>query len=144
MPCECPVPLLASDPRRKACLRCSMPIEGGVGISSDEAFAEFFDRLQRAMFPGKVPEWFVAFRRECEARERQGREEYGLSYLRRDNCVEACQEFADGAIYFMFDVLQSLRNTGDEEGIDIALTGAWHAAEAHRCAQELSARRRAS
>lgn len=137
------MPRPSPNPRSPGCNACGLPF-APEWLSSDETLAEFFSRLQEAAFPGEAPHDFLAFRAHCEARERAGRESFGLAYLSRDNLREAMEEFADGANYFFFDTLQHLRNRGDDDDYELALTAALHAYKAHRAARELAAKRRGS
>lgn len=149
--CSCEKPVPATNPRaRGACVKCGRAISEE-WTSNDETVRAWFDRLARSMFPAidrstipmDPPEWFQAFRAECEARERAGRPIFGHEYLRRKNPVEAQEEAADAALYFFFDVLVARRN-GDDEQVDLALTGAYHAAKMHEVAQQLRAKRQGS
>lgn len=70
-----------------------------------------------------------------------GRDRFGFQYLRRDNAIEAMEEASDGALYMYLDGLQAIRDGVDEEK-DVALTAAYHFAQAHRYCRLLRQRRR--
>lgn len=142
MSCKCPEPRESADPRKAgSCIKCGklIPTE----VLSQENIVWFYDRLE-ACFPGKAPETFKSFRHECEVRELEGREKFGLSYLSRQNLREADQEGADGANYLFFDVLKYRRRTGRDDDLELALQGAYHAFKAFDCARRLEAKRRGS
>lgn len=122
-------------------MMCGKPLDPA-WISSDKTVRGFFDRLA-GTFPGpEPPDDFVAFRRQCEARELAGRERFGHSSLAKNNCAEAMEEAADFANYMFFDVLRHLRDAGNDDDLALALTGALHAFWAYRCARELAGKRR--
>lgn len=110
---------------------------------SDQATIDnFFNRLEEAMFPASVletigpPEWFQRFRQQAEARELQGREEFGDTYLHRANELEATEELADAAIYMAL-ALARARTEGRDEQWEMALTVASKVAEAHEYAEAM-------
>ncbi len=139
MACSCPRPNQSSDPRKAGtCIKCGRLV--GADVLSSETIRWFYDRLETC-FPGKPPAAFAAFRREAEAREVEGRDKFGLSYLSRSNLVEASEEGADEANYFLFDVLQHRRRLGRDDDLDLALEGAWHSFKAYECARRLEAKR---
>jgi hypothetical protein len=139
--CACLEPIEAADPRHTACLRCGQRIDPDI-LSTDTTLTRFFDRLQQGGFPGKPSESFRVFRAESEGREKRGRRLFGLKYLRKENCQEACEEAADIGIYMHLDVLCHARKHDSEEDIDLALTAAWHAFKAHEAARLLASKRR--
>lgn len=141
--CECPEPQESVDDRKAgSCIKCGKLIDAAV-LSSDPNIRGFYDRLE-STFPGKAPVGFAEFRRQAEAREREGRSLFGLRYLRRPNLREAKEEGSDGGNYFYMDMLQNRHLTGRDDDMDLVLEGAWHAFKMHEVAQQLSARRRGS
>lgn len=134
-----------------------MPEYGGPGVcgscngtvesewtSSDETFLWFYRRLTEAMFPGTIarfpsppPDWFKSFMAACSRRERIGRPTFGYAYLGRDNPTEGQEEAADGANYAFFDMLVAIRESGDPDEIDTALTAAQHFARAYEALAKL-------
>lgn len=146
-PCPCPIPQPSRNPRKlNDCERCGLYVNPNL-LRIDSQVAEFFDRLGESQFPygpdGELmtPDWWNDFRSHCRLREWDGREKFGLDYLARDNPVEATEEAADLALYMLLDGLRAHRDGVDPE-IDVALTCAWHAAQAHRYARILTAKRR--
>jgi len=141
--CKCPEPIRSSNPRYPhLCLRCCWRISP-TWDSNDENVRAFFDRLE-SVFPGSAPPDFIAFRRECERRERAGRDTFRHRYLTRDNRAEALEEAADLANYMLFDVLQHLRKTGTEDEKELALTVAFHAYESYEAVLRLGRKRAGS
>ena len=140
MSCACPQPLPSSNPRNPdTCNRCGKRVDPE-WASNDETVTWFFDRLAEGAFPGKPPPSFERFREQCVARERHGRNQFGLKFLVRDNPAEACEEAADLANYGLFDVLVA-RRRGEDDELDLALTMALHAFKAHEAACRLRAKR---
>jgi hypothetical protein len=111
-------------------------------VSSDRTIGKLFDRLAEALPPGEADsDEFYAFRAQCEAREKAGRNTFGFRYLNRSNTTEALEEAADFALYLMLDSLREVRDNGSEEDMDLVLIGARHAYKAHATARHLRARR---
>lgn len=115
-------------------------------MSDDETFRTFYTRLAEALFRHdltgelRVSAEFGHFIEQAAARERAGREQFGLSYLTRDNPAEAHEEFADGANYAYFTRERDLQDFGDDPDVmRLALDVALHAFEAHASAQKLAA-----
>lgn len=103
---------------------------------------EFFDRLEDALFTNvrkdRLPSDWLTFRRQAEARERDGRDRFGDAYLRRDNAGEGLEEAADGANYGYFDVERTRAEHGDvDEALQLALIAANHFYEGHRALHAL-------
>lgn len=144
MTCSCPEPNEGADPRHKGqCLKCALPIDPRV-LSSDETVGEFYDWLERAEFPkGGVTPVYGHFRQVAEAREREGREKFGLSYLHRKNEAEALEELADASNYLLFAVLQA-RQRGEDEEWSTAVEVARHCFKAYEFAALHAAKRRGS
>ena len=143
MACRCPAPLEPADPRHKGeCCKCGKVL--GAQVLSSENIVWFYDRLE-SCFPGKAPPAFKAFRHECEAREFEGREKFGLSYLSRDNLKEAAEEESDADNYRFFKILQ-LRSEGRDEAdvMDLLLSAAFHAYKAYEFDRRAEARLRGS
>lgn len=139
--CSCEKPREYADPRRKGwCCVCLRQLDPA-WLSTDQTVGAFLDRL-RDSIPGIAGPEFDAFRAQCVARERAGREKFGLDYLGRDNLGESMEEFSDGSNYFFFDYLEAIRRHGEDYEIDLVLTGAWHAYQAHQVAQQLRSKRR--
>jgi hypothetical protein len=114
-----------------------------------ETLSEFFRRLEAGIFPRStiqtdLPGDWIAFRRECEAREMAGRETFGNAYRDRDNRVEAMEECSDLAMYAWLDYLQQLERTGGDEDFGLVLSAAHHGFLAHKAFQALAAKRRGS
>lgn len=112
-----------------------------------ETLPEFFRRLEAGIFPRRYDkEWeppsdWVAFRRECEARERAGRDTFGTAYRDRDNRAEAMEECSDLAMYAWLDYLQQLERNGGDEDFALVLSAAHHGYLAHKAFQDLAAKR---
>ncbi len=107
--------------------------------------SDFFDRLEDALFPNqrrdRLPADWIAFRRQAEDREIQGRDRFGDEYLTRDNAGEGLEEAADGANYGYFDVLRTDAEGGDvDEALQLALIAAHHFYEGHRTLHALRAK----
>jgi hypothetical protein len=140
--CTCERPSEFVTPTKKGiCVDCNALIDFE-WTSTDATVAAFFDRLATT-FPSwpAVPQWFEAFRAQCEDRERAGRDEFGFRYLARDNAGEALEEAADGGIYHHLEILRKLRN-GQAEDIDVHLQAAYHFAQAHRFSRMAQAKAR--
>jgi hypothetical protein len=145
--CRCLKPQPAKNPRKlHDCEKCGYHIPPE-WLRIDAQVTEFFDRLAESQFPygadGELvtPDWWDDFRSHCKLREWSGREKFGLDYLARDNPVEATEEATDGALYMLLDGLRAQREGWDEEK-DVALTCAFHFAQAHRYARMMLAKRR--
>lgn len=137
--CKCPIP----NPRYKTpnrpndherCLRCGDWINPA-WTSNDQTMAEFYDRLEEAIFPlgalrAPTPNEELAafreFRAQAEVREIVGRKKFGHRLHARDNPREASEEAADLANYMLFGLLVE-RRAGDREEWALALTAAKHA-----------------
>lgn len=114
-------------------------------FAAPESLTEFYDRLAASIFPGPVPEDFVAFRAEAEARHVAGEDVFGDQYLRRDNKPEGREEAADLGNYALYDHLQYLAGVGTEDDeLALVLTAAKHGYLAHKAFQELAAKRNGS
>jgi hypothetical protein len=140
--CSCKEPREHANPRRKGwCARCQKQIRPEV-LSTATTLEEFFDRLRWALFPkGEPSARFEHFRSLCEAREGQGRESFGLSYLTRENEQEAAEEASDLSMYMHLALLQA-RQRGEEEEWSTALEAAHHAFLAYDFAMQHQAKRR--
>lgn len=90
-------------------------------MSDDPQIAEFFDRLEAALFPRiareELPADWRSFRQQCEERELAGRDTFGHAYLRRDNAAAGLEEAADGANYGYFDIRRTEAQAGDVESV---------------------------
>lgn len=136
--CECEAPVESDNPRRSGtCVKCAHRLSPRWS-PNDETVRDFLDRLSEA-YPA-TPAWFERFRGLCEARERHGRVHFGYAYLDRDNVAEGAEEAADGVLYALLDTLRAKRE-GEDENIDLALTAAWHFAEAYQTLLCLRAKR---
>ena len=110
------------DPTRRGyCQHCS-GILGPEWQTTDATVSEFMDQLGE--IPGVVP----AFIKSCRAREMAGRDEFGYEYLKRSNCDEGIEEFADACLYSFLHLLRC-RREGKREQIELALEISRHAAE---------------
>ena len=137
--CQCRRPRTVGDPRKKgSCVRCGKLL-GKRWTSNNENFNIFFDRLESA-FPGEVPDSFVAFRAQCLAREYEGRERFGFTYMIRDNLAESREEAADLCMYLYLDGLAA-RRAGKDEEESVALTAALHCYKAYEAIRDLEAKR---
>lgn len=136
--CRCSVPVRYPQPSfPNTCVRCGFHISP-LWTSNDLTVGDFFNRLA-TVFPTKPPQWFHAFRSQCEARERAGRTRFGHSFLSRDNIEEAIEEAADLAIYAHLHILRACREQREDHR-DLAMTAALKAAEAYHALTELRAR----
>lgn len=143
MSCSCPEPVESSNPRnRGTCNKCARPIPGDV-LSNDQTVKAFFDRLSSAL-PGEPPDSFLDFRELCERREREGRDRFGLQYLRRDNCLEAAEEAADLALYMHLELLRERRAAVSSADSALAFTAAYHAYLAFDASRRLRSTHRGS
>lgn len=152
-PTICSKPRESVNPRKKgSCLSCGRMFDPK-WIVSDRTMSDIFDRLARSMQYGEAIEKdpvtghdaltddFLSFWAECQARERAGREKFGLTYLVRDNETEALEEFTDGANYLAFSSLQAVRSESDDDEIDLVMTAMYHAFKGHQAARRLRAKR---
>lgn len=138
-PCECLPPRPYPAPhKRHTCVRCLGEIRRE-WTSNDTNLSAFFDRLAEAA--PDFPLWMERVREQCIARERAGRDRFGFEYLTRDNATEATEEAADGLLYMYLDALKARRD-GEDDHSDVALTAAYHFAQAHRYSQMLREKRR--
>ena len=145
--CHCEKPAISPDPRDEGmCQRC-LARPGEAWTSCDATMAEFYDRLEEAMFSlaertAPVPSAdlvaFREFRTQAEIRELAGRKTFGFKHLSRDNPREATEEVADASNYILFSLMDA-RRKGDAEEWSLALTAAKHAALAHKWALALRA-----
>lgn len=157
-PCRCPAPSRYPSPfHRDSCVTCSGEIREE-WTSNDRTVKNFYDALERGVVQRAVvategphtgkavqpeaPEWFRAFRQRCEARERAGRDTFGLRCLGRDNLLDAHEEWADGSNYVLFDSLKEIRRSGHDPDLDAALMVAYHAAMAAKHTERLRSKRR--
>lgn len=103
---------------------------------------EFLSRLEESLpeiahLPELPADW-LAFRRQCEAREAAGHERWGEEYLDRDNAVEGMEEASDGANYAWFDSERARLRGGDyDDALQLALIAAQHFFAAHEALQSL-------
>lgn len=109
----------------------------GVGISTDESFEEYFDRLEEGTFKfwtaferaenpaGYEHErgFFRKFKALCKFREREGRDKFGLDYLQHDFWKNMSEEAADILVYAYLRALRTRRETGEDDDIEILLQG---------------------
>lgn len=145
--CTCAAPLPSKNPRSlTTCNSCGFWVDPEL-LNLDRHVAEFFDRLAEALFPYDkftgdliTAPWWDDFREHVVMRELAGREKFGLSYLERDNPAEAAEEATDLALYMLLDGIRAKRDGIDPEE-DVALTAAYHAAQAHRYARMIVAKR---
>jgi hypothetical protein len=117
-----------------------------MSFEAPATLADFFSRLEAGIFPRatELPNDWLAFRRECEARELAGRETFGNAYRDRDNRVEAMEECSDLAMYAWLDYLQQIERAGSDEDFALVLSAAHHGFLAHRAFQALAGKRRGS
>lgn len=146
MSCACEKPREPVDPRHKGSCMCGKRIDPAA-LSTDENVRAFFDRLTEGIFPydklaktWKPDRAFEEFRCLCEARERAGRDTFGLAYLARKNLWDAAEEEADAVVYRHLRLLQRFHEEGDQEGMDLILEASRKSFEAFRLDREAEAR----
>jgi len=105
------------------CRRCGIRLDPR-WISSDETMGQFYKPVMD--LPGVRPGTIV----QAQARERDGRDLFGLNYLSRSNEEEALEEFSDALNYAAFSWLVD-RRAGIEEIDPDLLDAAHHTALAH-------------
>ena len=139
--CSCGEPREHVDPRRKGwCGNCLRQLDPR-WLSTDKTVSYFFDRLANGVFPkGRTDHYFADFRAICEARERKGRDEFGLGYLTRPNLREAGEEEADACMYRHLEMLKRFMQEGDDEGLSLVLQASMRSFEAFRLDREAEAR----
>ena len=151
--CQCPQPRNSINPRKAgSCLICGRMLDPE-WVSSESTMQEIFKGLAWSMPYGEaiqknpatlqeeLTDDFLAFWADCSERERAGRPRFGFSYLARNNEREALEEWADGANYLAFSHLKAIRDEGDDEDMDVALTAMFHAFKAHQATRRLSRKR---
>lgn len=143
--CTCPIPRQIVDPRRPETCQACLGWINPDWTSNDRTVSKFYDRLAASLFipdqmTGKllVPDDYIVFRAEAEARERAGRETFGHRSLARNNLRDAREEAADGGNYLLFHHLRKVREGDGEDRMARVLTGASHFFKAHQIARELS------
>lgn len=96
--------------------------------------AEFFDRLEAAagLAPAEQRD-LPAFRQLCENRPGWLAEDEPLNH--------AASHAVSYALSVCREVIQHYERTGNDDDVDVALTGAWHAYLAHKAIRELAAKR---
>lgn len=133
--CQCPKPVQSLNPDRHGdmCLRCGRRIRGD-WVADDDTVSGWFDSLAESMGLGldlDPAHPYEFFRRHCQTREHTGRARFRLSYLDRDNAVEAMEEAADGGIYCG---LEEMRRRRADRGPSVHLKmAAMYFARAHEC-----------
>ena len=77
--------------------------------------------------PGTRPKnkrWFWGLRALCEAREKEGRDKFGLAYLDPHYYEENVpEEVADILVYSYLRHMLTMREAGEDRNIDILLQG---------------------
>jgi hypothetical protein len=127
--CRCDRPVL--NPRRPDfCRRCGVRHDPQAQ-SNVSTIGEFFAHLS------DLPGVGAAALHHAQVREQAGREEFGLSYLGRDNDAEACEEAADGIIYAHLSALND-RRAGIQDIDPDLLDAAHHFALAHAALERRS------
>jgi hypothetical protein len=115
-------------------------------VVNDKTHNAFLDRVEDALAakegwpPDERPAAWLYFRHLALERERAGRENFGFSYLDRDNIVAGVEENSDGINYTYFDTMQALRE-GYSPDYDLVLTAAYHDYMAYRARLHIRARR---
>ncbi len=136
--CECPRPVAKVKPgRERFCERCGFYL-GDSWRSSDANLDRFFNSLTSCQ---NVPITVADFEGLCDRREREGRDKFKFAYLDRDNISEAAEEAADLALYMYLDLLKAEREGNGDEGRDLAMTVAFHAAQAYDALARLRQKR---
>jgi hypothetical protein len=135
--CTCPIPHRSyrteNRPRGDQFCTCGGYIEPS-WTSNDQTMGELYDRLvpfNRQPHPyltdqeGKpllvVPETFDQFRIDGLARERAGRDKFGLRFLGRDGCRDGMEEQSDSANYAAFEIIKRVNRYGDDTGVELLL-----------------------
>lgn len=95
-----------------------------------------FDRLAVG-FPSEAPESFERLRRQCIAREQDGRAHFGYRYHSRDNIKDCREELADAMNYLALDRILSLRKNNDPDRADRELNAMTKVYEAYNALIEL-------
>lgn len=118
--------------RPSECIQCGRFIDPSY-VSNDANLNEFFNHL--ASIPGVSPD----FVEKCKARERAGRDEFGLKYLGSDrhNPKESHEEAADFAMYLYLHLLKCQRN-GTYQDTATVMEACAHVASAWNLASKLS------
>lgn len=137
--CGCEQPVRHPTPmRRHTCVKCGLQMDPA-WESNDANLMAFTNRLTDCQ---TVPPTIASFIAHCEAREKAGRDHFGFLYLKRDNIAEGLEEACDLGLYPYLDILQAKRRGEDgEDGIDLALTVAYHASQAYDALLRLRERR---
>jgi len=128
--CQCRVPQLRAYKGRN-CQRCARLLDDEY-LSNDENLSEFFGLL------GEIPGVDKRLLEVAANREREGRTEYGLRYLGRNNISEAVEEVADLIIYCYLHWLKAKRDGVILEMaplIEAAMYGAYAYNALKRCTQ---------
>lgn len=104
--------------------------------------AEFLDYLHRAIpdlaYLDEPPADWMAFRRQCEAREEAGRDHFQDAWRTRDNAAEGLEEAADGLNYCHFAVERTRAEGGDvEQAQHLAIIAGHHFYMAHQALAKL-------
>ena len=148
--CTCDKPRVSAWKGREDYCQCGRRLDPEC-LSSDATVDAFYTRLSEALFSydkltGElmVEPWFEAFVAEAKARERAGRGRFGFQYLARDNKFDANEEWTDGSNYLLFDSLQTIRDMGVDNDVDLVLDTMKYAALAYRGTLRLAAKRRSS
>ena len=112
-----------------SCMVCAKGVDEAY-ISSDKNLAEFYAQLE--YLPDIPPELL----RKAADREREGRQLYGLGYLKKNNPREATEEIADLIIYCYLHWLRSRRD-GYEVDMAALLDAVVHGAYAYNALKRL-------
>ena len=117
--------------RPSECVQCGRAIDPSY-VTNDANLDDFFNHL------GSIPGIDPTFIEQCKARERAGRDTFGLKYLgkERNNPREAHEEAADFTMYLYLHLLKCHRN-GTHEDIATAMEACAHAATAWKLASRL-------
>jgi hypothetical protein len=135
------------DTGRTMCADCKKRVRQAA-VADDRRISLFFDRLQESLFrfdrvSGELlaPDTWFAFREQCQARERRGRDVFGLRYLSadRDNPAEGLEEACDGAMYAYLDTLKSAHLGRDDADVHLALIAAQRAYQLYEALLDLRA-----
>jgi hypothetical protein len=138
--CECEKPSYKPQ-KPEVCVRCGFPMNPA-WVSSDATHEAFWRRLEDALYPNGAPDSFLALKLQSQNRERAGRHIFGFEYLKKDNLAEATEEISDAEIYIALDSLQTIRERGSDQDMDMVLTAMAKGVEFYEALLRLRHKRR--
>ena len=144
MSCKCKVPQKSPNPRSAASCGICGKLLDPAWLSTDATMTKFFNRFEAGMFPPatrpKKKRWFWGLRRLCEAREREGRDKFGLAYLSHDFLENVGEEAADIIVYSHLRHLRTIKESGEDRDIDLLLQGCKEVSDGLRTLSEYRAK----